>query len=569
MVMIISLIKKTIYKEFILSFFILFFCSLILMVLEILSLLLLAALGSFLVGVENFSSSVLGFSYNFSLNKILLFISIVFLVKNLLLVFYNFLQSKTFSNLVSEVSKILFNLFLNTSYTQNIQKKPSELIRKINEDVSPAVEYIFLILGLIKELTVLIAILILLINTTTNIVILIFIVLGFVSFIFYKSIRIFSGKISEKYIASKTKIIRLLNQTFGSLKENYVYNNNIDLIKKFKKDIFYVEKFHFYKSFITSLPKVIFELIVLFTIISVTFFLYQNSTNQSDLVNTISILIVASTRLIPAFNSITGNLASMKIHKNFFYIITSDLLKFEELYKIRNNQKKEKYKIKFNNNLSFKKINFKYPNSNKKVIENSSLIIKSKKSIGIFGGSGTGKTTLIDYILGLLSVQDGSVSINDHLVDKQFTFEDNLIGYVPQFPFLLDDTIKKNIIFGRERFNINQKDINSVLKLTQLNKLIKSLPKKEDTVIGNDGSLLSGGQRQRIVIARALLLKPKILVLDEATNALDTETERLIIRDIFKMKNKITIILISHKIENIKLCDNIYKIEDKKIIKIK
>ena len=564
-----TLKKLSIFRKYYLVFIFLILYSIILMGVDALSLISLASLGTNLINNDTLFNSLLGIEYNFSINETLIIIAIIFLIKNFLIIFYNLIQSRINSNLISKYSKILFQSFLKSSYSDNIRKKPAEIIRKINEDVSPAIEYIFLFIDIIKETMILVAVFFIIYFSTENIEILIFFIFGVVTLTFYNLIKNFLKSITEKYINSRTQIIYLLNQSFGSLKETFVYGNNINLILKFNKAIHHVRKFNFFKNFIVSLPRVIFEIILLGAVLLFALYLNYNSNTNAEILSKISIIAIVSLRLIPAFNSITSNLATIKIHKSIFDVVTDDLKHLINKSNKSLNFEKEVNILKFNNFLHYKNINFKYPNTKKNIIRNSEFILKSNKSIGIFGGSGSGKTTLIDYILGLLILKNNKVIINNQTYTKKFSLEKNLVGYVPQSPFLLDDTIKRNIIFGRERYKISNNQIQKVLRLSRLDKFINDLPKKENTLIGNEGAFLSGGQKQRIVIARALLLNPKILVLDEATNALDISTEDQIIEDIIKMKKNISVIIISHKMENIKKCDMIYKVSNNKILRIK
>lgn len=557
-------IKK--YKIILILFLIL---SFVIVLFDAFSLISLASLASNLIGENTFFYSLLGIQYEFKINEILQIIIFSFLLKNVLMLIYNFVQFRVTSNLISIISKLLFNNFLLDNYFRKIKNRPSELIRKINEDVSPAVEYLFIILNIIKELMILIFLFLILFISTEFSKTLIFLFFGILSIIFYKLIKEFLKKITIKFIDSRTKIILLLNQAFGSIKENFAYGNNNSLIKKFNKSIYHVRKFNFFKNFLVSMPRIIFEVSLLIALVIFIFFLTRTNQSNSEIINTISIIAVTSLRLIPAFNSITSNLSAMKVHKSIFENVTGDL----KLINTNTNKSvdisKSKIMLSFEKDLNYRSINFSYPGTKKIIIKNSSFILKKNKSIGIYGESGSGKTTLVDYLLGLLSVENNQIYINNKLIKKDFCFTEGLVGYVPQFPFLLDDTIKNNIIFGRKGKKINKKQITEVLKTSKLLEFVQSLPKKENTSVGNDGSFLSGGQKQRIILARSLIFKPKILVLDEATNALDETTERNLINDIIKMKNKVTILIISHNKETIKKCDIIYRIKNKKIVRVK
>ena len=210
-------------------------------------------------------------------------------------------------------------------------------------------------------------------------------------------------------------------------------------------------------------------------------------------------------------------------------------------------------------------MNFEYPGSKNSLFDKAKIVITKNNLIGIYGASGSGKTTLVDYLIGLLGISKNKININGKIIQNKFEFEENLIGYVPQTPFLLNDTIKNNIIFNRRKKIINKTQIYKAMKLARIDNFVNKLTKKENTVIGHDGVFLSGGQKQRIVIARAILFQPKILILDEATNALDKYTENEIINDISRIKKNMSIILISHDSKLINRCDVVFKIKNKKI----
>ena len=213
-------------KKYFYIFVILITISLLITAVEALSVISLASLGSFLSNSTTFYKNFLNTKYEFSLSDILIITMASFVVKNLLLIIYNFLQSKFNSQLYFFLSTSLYNAFLSYSYLQNIEKKPEILIRKISNDVNCAVDYIFMLIGILKEILILISILFLLYFYKTLYAMSVFLVFGIISFLFYRYFKNILNEISKKYLEGQTNLISLITLTFGSLKENHIYNND-------------------------------------------------------------------------------------------------------------------------------------------------------------------------------------------------------------------------------------------------------------------------------------------------------------------------------------------------------
>lgn len=216
----------------------------------------------------------------------------------------------------------------------------------------------------------------------------------------------------------------------------------------------------------------------------------------------------------------------------------------------------------FRDKVEVRNIRWKYPRSDKYVLQDVSITIEKGDSVALIGASGAGKTTLADVILGLLHPEGGAVSVDGIGIETIPRKWSRLIGYVPQVVFLVDDTIRNNIAFGLRQEEINDEMVWSALEQAQLKEFVQGLPNELNTIVGERGVKFSGGQRQRIAIARALYYNPDILVLDEATSALDNETESAVMESIEALQGHKTLIIVAHRLTTIRKCNKIYEITD-------
>ena len=490
-------------------------------------------------------------------------IIIIFIIKNCFLIFVNYFNGIITKRIRQNLTNKMFRNYINSDYEFHIQRNSADLIRNIYTEVSKAVYYIAGHVSFIKEILILIMILALLVFVSTTAALLIFIFLGIFSMLFFLYTRNSSrvrGKLIQEYWGKQTKTLK---HGMGSIKEIKMLNKENFIFKIFQFNTNIIEKYNFIQSFIVTLPRLFLEVITILgvSVISVLFVLSDRPIE--NFIPLMVLISVSAIRLIPSFSVISQSIATIKYQLPAFELIAKELEDMEKFTSFNNDSNliKEIQNIDFKYKIEIKDLSFKYPLTQKNVIENISMEIKKGEVIGIAGSSGEGKSTLVDLLCGLLKPSKGKIMVDGKDINERQNNWRMQVGYVPQEIYLLDDSIKSNIAFGVDEKDFNFERFKSAIKMAQLDDFIKKLPEKELTNVGDQGIRLSGGQKQRIGIARSLYFMPKILILDEPTSALDAKNESLILNDIYNLNSEITLIIISHRPNVFEKCQKIYTLK--------
>lgn len=307
-------------------------------------------------------------------------------------------------------------------------------------------------------------------------------------------------------------------------------------------------------------PKYVVESVGLVLIALVAYVLIVTMGRSGDVIVTLGALGLGAQRLLPilqqtywSYSQIAGGKKALSDVVNLLSDKRADSLGCD--------------KLKFNHRITLSEMSYTYPGAKHPTLENVSIDVLKGSKIGIVGETGSGKSTLVDLIMGLLLPSSGSMNVDDVKIEKSTNLGSwrSLVSHVPQDIFLSDDTISANIAFGMSEGYINNERIQKVAKVSYLDSVIESLPQKYQTVVGERGSSLSGGQKQRLGIARALYKNSDVIMFDEATSALDARTEEKIIDAIASFDSSITIFMIAHRVETLKNCNEIWSMESGKI----
>jgi len=512
---------------------------------------------------SNLTNFFIGQDYFYQILFAAFILLAIFLFKNFFLFLIIYFQAKVFRNLKIETSKRLFQAYVNSPYYLHLNRNPASMGRNVTNEAARATKYIDTILYVMREVMVILAVITLLLLVDPITVMVVFIVISFFIIIYHLLVR---KKITKLSLISQFHLgnqLKLVNHVFGSIKDTKILDRGLYFINKFKDSTEKTQRFEFFYSIVNKLPRLFLEVLGIIIILFVTILFIANDRSIDTIIPTLGLLGAAIVRMLPSFNGITAAMTAIRGSQVSFDLVVRELMKLEKYTYEKSNLSKNKMLKVLDKNVELKNITYKYPDSDKEVLKNLSLDIKSGSSIGIIGRTGSGKSTLAAIILGLLKPTNGQIMVDgiNINIDNNYLAWQKHIGYIPQDIFIIDDTIKSNIAFGLEDHDINDEDIKRAAKLAQLTDFILDQPLKFDTIVGDRGIRLSGGQRQRIGIARALYRKSKLLLFDEATSSLDIETEKAIVDCIKDLEGKATLIVITHRLQTLKNFNNIYFIK--------
>lgn len=489
----------------------------------------------------------------------------IFLLKNVFsIIIYRYIFSYN-SEIRAEVSTRILKKFFNQDYLYFINNSQGKLSATMSTETSVfSTEFLDALMILLSECMLLIAIFILIIFTGHSIIFLAIIPIILTTFLILsflkKRIKIW-GKLRAELAE---KMVTISQRIFIGVRDIYFLKNIDQLINNFyllnKNQSLLDAK----TRTISIIPRALLELMGLTVLLITLIYLYDSGISNNEIISKITFYFVIAYRALPSFSRILVQKQRIRYSENSVKIISKTLsLEDKRILKTINYEN-----YKFKKSLKLQNIDFTYDNK-KNFFTDENFVLECGKVTGIYGQSGSGKSTLLNLITFLFKPNKGKIYIDDNEVlnDMDKRKFQNIVTFLSQDTFLIEDTIKNNITLSSDQ-NIDNIKLEKAIQLACADKFIKDLPGQLDYMVGTHGRKISSGQKQRIVIARAFYDAREILVLDEATNAIDESTEKEIYQNIIDEKGSKTIVIVSHNKSNLSFCDNKYEIKDGSIIKL-
>jgi len=494
-------------------------------------------------------------------------IIVIYFVKNGYILLETYVQARFVNNNQSRTISYMLEEYLNRPYEYYLNADIPTIFRVIDGDVPKVFTVIMQFIQLFSELMVSIILGLFLLISSPGMTLCIVVIMIVCTLIITKVLKPTLNRLGTTTQALQSRMGKWRLQSIYGIKDVKILNKEHYFAGSFGN---YSDKNAVINSkymVLNNLPRLLLETFCISGILTYIAGCIISGADMTSLIPKISAFAIAAMRLLPSVNRVNTYISNISYYEpsvNYVYE-NVDFTSYREVGHYERKEEKYGPEIELNNEIRMENVVYMYPESDKLILDHAQMVVPKGKSVGVMGPSGAGKSTAVDVLLGLLQMQEGSITCDGRDIFENYPSWLHHIGYIPQTIYLTDDSIRENIAFGVAPEDIDDDRVWKVLEEAQLKDKILEMPEGLETSIGERGVRLSGGQRQRLGIARALYHDPEILVFDEATSALDTDTETAIMEAIDSFHGRKTLIIIAHRLRTIADCDIIYKVDGGKI----
>lgn len=485
-----------------------------------------------------------------------------FLLKNTYLVCMTYVQRRFIARRQVVLSNRLLRAYLLSPFTFHLTRNTAELLQNINSEVGQVFTGVLVpLLTLMSELLIvtLVGVMLFSIDPLSSGVALLLIAGATAAY--YGTIRRKIGALGRRQQLTGAQLIKWVNQGLGGIKETKVLGREAFFLDAYDRNVVEWVRAGTTLQMLNEFPRYLIETIAMAGMAVAVIVMVVAGRDLITILPRISLFAVAALRLMPSMNRMVGAATYLRYHRHAVDVVYRDVtaIRIDE-------RTTSTTDVELKRAIELNGVTYQYPSAETPSVRDISLVIHRGASVGFVGESGAGKTTIIDVLLGLLKPTSGSVLVDGVDIETNIRNWQRRIGYIPQMIYLSDDTLRRNIAFGLSDSEIDDAAVWRALADAQLDGLIRSLPLGLDTFVGERGVRISGGQRQRVGIARALYHDPEVLVMDEATAALDHRTEREITDVLHELRGSKTMIMIAHRLSTVRRCDTLFVMADGRLV---